>query len=435
MKKGNLIFLSAVISIIFISALTWFGINLYNEKNEGPERCRSTWISITKKLEKSLPDVAIEDLIDDFNEVNAITITKNHEIIEAFPEMDLDFEKISNSNFVQSFIVTKTDSSHNIYTVQAALYTLRPAVIFSYGKTAFLVILIATVFTLLLSFLVKQTTSKTKIIKNNGHSESKTEPEYSSENYIEPKSVQEIIPEENEEENSESDEIYFVEETVQENEVPEENPYEDSQELEKMTENNEPEKNSEPAQENTRQESVSLPFQESTVDFVNENKNIYSEKTPFIRQEFLISRLNNEITKSGSFELDLSLFLIKIPELDGNSELIEKISNTLLGIFQFREFIFEYGTDGFAVIKPDLDINKAEEEADGIYKAIREEISGFGLKDCFIGISSTASRLISSDRLLTESQKALEHAESDKESSIIGFHVDLDKYRNFIKNS
>ncbi|MDY5049536.1 MAG: hypothetical protein SPF11_08350 [Treponema porcinum] len=43
--------------------------------------------------------------------------------------------------------------------------------------------------------------------------------------------------------------------------------------------------------------------------------------------------------------------------------------------------------------------------------------------------------MLSAERLITEADEALRHAVEEETSKIIGFHVDIEKYRQFIKNS
>ena len=116
-----------------------------------------------------------------------------------------------------------------------------------------------------------------------------------------------------------------------------------------------------------------------------------------------------------------------------SSEKTKEIVNTLLQQFLYRDTIFEFENDGFAIIKSDMTIEIAEEKADLIYKNLKE----LNLeKPIFIGISSRSIRMLSADRLIKEAKEALNHAiEAKDESPIIGFHVDVEKYREYIKNN
>ena len=56
-------------------------------------------------------------------------------------------------------------------------------------------------------------------------------------------------------------------------------------------------------------------------------------------------------------------------------------------------------------------------------------------KDCFIGISTRSIRMVSGERLLLEADQALVHAQEDKDSPVIAFRVDAQKYRNFMEHN
>ena len=44
--------------------------------------------------------------------------------------------------------------------------------------------------------------------------------------------------------------------------------------------------------------------------------------------------------------------------------------------------------------------------------------------------------MLGAERLIKEAKEALNHAiETQDETPIVGFHVDVEKYRDFIKNS
>ena len=116
-----------------------------------------------------------------------------------------------------------------------------------------------------------------------------------------------------------------------------------------------------------------------------------------------------------------------------SNEETKQIVNILLQQFLYRDTIFEFENDGFAVIKSDMTIEAAEEKADLIYKNIQEQHLE---NPAFIGISSRSIRMLSADRLIKEAKEALNHAiEAKDESPIIGFHVDVEKYREYIKNN
>ena len=114
------------------------------------------------------------------------------------------------------------------------------------------------------------------------------------------------------------------------------------------------------------------------------------------------------------------------------------ICEYLLEEFQFRDMIFEFGEDGFAVIKTDMSIEQAENLAGLIHTKLSQLIAGYDFNPtlaCYIGISSRSIRMLSAERLIMEAKEALNHSIEDKDSPITGFHVDIEKYREFLNNN
>ena len=170
-----------------------------------------------------------------------------------------------------------------------------------------------------------------------------------------------------------------------------------------------------------------------TTELSEINKNTYSEITGISNQTSFVSKLDTELVHATSAEQDLSLFIIKIPGLMYSDEETKIIINTLLEQFLYRDTIFEFENDGFAVIKSDMTIDEAEQKADYIYKQLKEKINDIST---YIGISSRSTRMLGAERLIKEAKEALNHAiETQDETPIVGFHVDVEKYRDFIKNS
>ena len=79
-----------------------------------------------------------------------------------------------------------------------------------------------------------------------------------------------------------------------------------------------------------------------------------------------------------------------------------------------------------------MNIDEAETFASKFNATLTEELSGKLVK---VGISSRATRKITAERLITEVVEALKHSQSDNESNIIGFHVDIEKYNEYLKAS
>ena len=139
----------------------------------------------------------------------------------------------------------------------------------------------------------------------------------------------------------------------------------------------------------------------------------------------LKERINFELTKAASSEQDFSILLIEIKDSSKISG-IEKFLTDNYG----KENVYTYRENVFALLKENTNIDEAEDKAALIENNIR---TVFEEPNVFIGISSRSIRTITADRLIAEAEEALNHANSDPDARIVGFHVDIEKYRELVE--
>ena len=145
------------------------------------------------------------------------------------------------------------------------------------------------------------------------------------------------------------------------------------------------------------------------------------------------TRLESELVRAASSEQDLALAIIKVPGMTKESDYYGNICQVLQNFFQYKDFIFEYGEDGFAAIMQHSDIDTAMQNAEVLHTDIASALQSTGQSaKPLIGISSRSLRLISAERLKNEAEQALVHASDDPNSPIIAFRVNPEKYRKFI---
>ena len=447
MKRSTVIIYSVLISTIFVISLSFFGYNIYNELKHGNERTRKTFQHFTSKIEKNINSTNKDYLsyIENPSDFLAITIKENNKIVIKSPEsLNDDFSNITNTTFVKVY-TKKLIQDNKTIDINAALYTLRPSKIFHYASYSFIVILIATIFTIIIiSYItitekkginLQQTAKKIETFSEN-HDKILHEDNNQSISTVETQNEVETTTEENIFDNDEIEELEWPEHTFM---IETEDSDNISPSEEEIVEQNDS------TQDITEKEQIEqyektdnyvtnpVPYTISTNETSEINKNIYSEITGISKEISLITKLENDLVHATSSEQDLSLFIIKIPGLIYSNEETKQIVNILLQQFLYRDTIFEFENDGFAVIKSDMTIEAAEEKADLIYKNIQE----LHLENpAFIGISSRSIRMLSAERLIKEAKEALNHAiEAKDESPIIGFHVDVEKYREYIKNN
>lgn len=442
MKRSTVIIYSVLISTIFVISLSFFGYNIYNELKHGNERTRKTFQHFTNQIEKNINSTNKDYLsyIENPSDFLAITIKENNKIVIKSPEsLNDDFSNISNTTFVKVYS-KKLIQDNKTIDINAALYTLRPSKIFHYASYSFIVILIATIFTIIIISYITITEKKginyqQQEKKSETFSETHDKILHDDEKVIsltESQDKQTTTTEETNVDNEEIEELEWPEHTF----ILESNNNDDITQIEEQNASTQdiPEKEQIEQYEKTDNYVTNpVPYTISTNETSEINKNIYSEITGISKEISLITKLENDLVHATSSEQDLSLFIIKIPGLIYSNEETKQIVNILLQQFLYRDTIFEFENDGFAVIKSDMTIEAAEEKADLIYKNIQE----LNLENpAFIGISSRSIRMLSADRLIKEAKEALNHAiEAKDESPIIGFHVDVEKYREYIKNN
>ncbi|MBC6720376.1 GGDEF domain-containing protein [Treponema sp. Marseille-Q4130] len=176
------------------------------------------------------------------------------------------------------------------------------------------------------------------------------------------------------------------------------------------------------------------PFLEEANESQNDSADRFSPLTGFGRAHNLEARLDGELIRAASSERDLSLFMIRIPNLSFASNASKRICAYLFERFQSNDLLFEYMTDGFSIIKLDTTVDGALEMADGVREDIVKIIKGENMETkCAIGISSRSVRMLPGKRLIQEASEALENALRDDTSPIVAFRADADKYRRFIE--
>lgn len=143
--------------------------------------------------------------------------------------------------------------------------------------------------------------------------------------------------------------------------------------------------------------------------------------------------LDEDLANAGAQEQDLALIIIKFSNYDYTDDITKEIVSELQREFQTNSRIFEYKNNSFAIIKSECTIEDAEFLCDTVHANLTNIIAKTQRK-CYIGISARNIRVLSASRLIIEADQALCHAEDEIENPIIGFHVDIEKYKEYIKN-
>ena len=416
LTAGILVFL--VVSVLYLIA------GLLAEFLTGKTRVEHNFNELVLDIQNNFDKTSFTKYTDKEKGFASIKIYKNTDSLFIFP-LDNNYE-YQESSLIKLFS-TEIKSDNDVYHVQTALQLMRPYKTFSVIQLAFILILTATLLAgaLLIAIAIEEKKGKLNLDAVEDADDSNKEEEDETEaltDTAEPKAL---------EVSQEKPETKSPEELMDKiKSVKEESPFEANKiDYDSIIDNAQPSEDEMITFDNFNTESTEKqdqPAQEAD-NTVSYTLNVNS------RQE-LNESLERELKKASSNEEDLSLFLIKVPGMQKNSKEAYDLSEKIKEVFLTNDGVFEYEDDSFAVSKSNLSIDQAEDFADSIFAELKKSVSTLN-QTPFIGISSRSTRMLSAERLIKEADEALVHSLEDPALPIIGFHVDIEKYREFLKNS
>ena len=452
MTKKTVKTLTTVILAFLVASILYLITSFATEYLSGKTRCDHIYNSLILEIESNGSSTNFSNFTKKENGFESLKIYKNSESLFIFPS--------NTTSDIQETALIKVYNSQNksgedIIHIQAAMQLIRPYRAFAILEVTFIFVLIVTLLAgclLLLIFIgekkgtINLDSEEVESDKNNFTIENQEE-EHStplSTDNEDSFNLKETItdsdstlPENKQEHQKDEEETTYslnpknILHTIET--VKEESPFEANKiDLDTIIDN---------AQAS---EEEMITFDDFVPSAVNEpsekDETREEEKTEPLSQNTLIKSsdapkedLEKELIKAGANEQDLSLFLINIPSLQLNTEKGITISQKLIDLFLIKD-IYSINNDIIAIIKADQNIDQAEDFADSVFNQIKNECESF-CKTPFIGISSRSTRMLSAERLINEAREALNHALEDPTLPIIGFHVDIEKYREYLKNS
>lgn len=459
MKNRLIVIYVIVVSLIYAFAVGFFTFNIVSEYKNGYNRTQLTFDTmahnVKSAVQKANPETFEKDMAESIGSLHdymSIEIKLDGQKYFSFPD-----QEVSGGRMTRSLFKSDKVNDINIF-ITANLYLLRPYTIFSYARISFLIILVTTLITIMLliyfNFVEKQLTGSNSIEETSNDEQDEIEYYEEADQTDETSQVNEENQTteniENEEKDSELDipDYENIQNNQTENEQPEssENANDDTKTEDSVNEQetvNDSEKqineNSPAKEEASEVKDAVLPSEEvkpMLIETLEEEKpsGLFSPVTGFGWEQYLHTRLENELRRATASEIDLALFIIKIPGMDKNDETILNICKYISEQFQFADLVFEYKQDCFAAIKIAINLDEALTFADKLHLEIENQLAEQG-KHCFIGISTRTIRLISADRILKEAEEALIHAEAEPSSPIIAFRANVTKYNEFVERN
>ena len=479
MKNKFIIFYTIFASAVFAFAISLFGVNIYKEYSQGQSRANQRYNTLVtdiksyNSIDKEISENSLSNLksvLKDFNDFSFIQINLNNSEILKYPK-DASAD-LTVSNLTKTFS-SNFNTQNGQFEILCNMYLLRPSSIYYYAKISFIIILIVTIITIILIFYInsqeKQFSAK---VSSEADSELLSENDFDSKlqldenlsdsssevdsSFIQQNSVNSIDLDIDLSPESEQNKNSFDEDSEQISDL-EKNTEMDTEIQQTDSEDdalNPEDKNNEDSQTENEEKEIpaSLPDYESPMiiessDAKEDNNaenapasdssesnpsGLFNPVTGLGWESYLDTRLENEINRAISSEIDISVFIINIPNLERESEESKKVSEYLSLQFQFKDLLFEYKNDCIVAIKISMNLDEALNFADKIHADISQILEQ---KQCYIGISTRSIRIVSGERLFNEALAAVEHAKNEEDSPIIAFRVDVEKYRQFLEQN
>ena len=142
-------------------------------------------------------------------------------------------------------------------------------------------------------------------------------------------------------------------------------------------------------------------------------------------QELFMERLDGELGRATAYDTELSLVLGVLTATHATTDdSSERLAALVHELAPTPDVAFQYGAAGFALILPETDLDNTLALMDDW----RARAGGAGLTVA-IGAADRCGRLIGSERLLLETERALGRAMARDGDHLVGFRVDPVRFR------
>ncbi len=390
MKTKHIKIAQALIAVIFVFAVAYFILGIMSDKKAGPGKVQERFdtfmmetATLSAKYEPNSPNFNGEftQLLTRYrNDFAYLRLDVNNKKIYEYPAEDFQ----ASETVTESLTRNTTTLLGNTLTVTASMLAISQTAIYNYAKVSFILILTGTIAAVVLLFIIQMTaTPRYRRLK-------KTDDDFMTED--------DVI--------SISDEKEEVEETAENDD--------DFDPISAMEEEN---------------RETAEDTEGDILSFEDETETASSAARP---QALLEAELQTAISRSAQEEADLSLLIIRINPFREDADSTKEVAAMLSERMGNQGVTYRYN-DGFALMINNTNLDSALAIAQSLYgamdKKLNEDNSGSRLA---IGLSSRSERIITAQRLITEAEQAVLHAADDKDSPIIAFRVNPEKYREYM---
>ncbi len=408
MNRKSTFIISLTAVVIFSATVLFFTIKTGTEASRGKKNAKDQFSFLVQntfdllETNSGINDLFIEEYtgsLRQYENIGAVIIRDENHVYFAHPlnskllfkDSAEQYSIKTNSSIVSVYSSTIPFSGSTAITITAALYHITPSQIYSSARAAFMIILITTLgifFIIILQSLLYKKNSAVSDVQNT------------------PDAADNSVKKQIQDPAEDSDLLHTVD-------------TENKTVIIKDTENM------------TNEESLTA----SSIlgERVSDPLGLFSKETGFGWESYLETRLDSELARAASSEQDLALFVIRIKDLPRNLPHTKKIATILLDNCRFRDLIFEYGSDGYACIIQEIDLDRSMKLAEKIYNALLSLLQEINIPNPVgIGISTRTLRIIPGSRILHESSQACSKAFEEDGLPIVAFRVNPDKYRKFL---
>lgn len=489
--KKTITIVSSISSLLFIIALVWFGAGIYIDKKGGTEKANIRYERLLADTKENFSKHvygtsefanSFINAIGNIDDFSTLKLEINGETVYSYPPSSFS---LPSPELVKSYSETVSMGSKS-FTLKASIYLMTPGTIYSHSRLAFLLILAGTLFAGVVIVImsgkekdepdfsnfreIRHSSYKNAYTKNEEIPESKstsvreTNESELKEKPIEDNKTDEVKnPAQQKEELSQEAELIWKDDDIfddadeesddesgldiidqfeQANQNLQENnflDYLDETESEESPENEESseEKGSENESFSTQDELLEEEFEEPVfnesleINDQNTRDEHISPVTGLLLQSELGHNLDDTIEKGKS---QATLAIVKINGLDRGNTISGNIASILKNDCSDAT-IFEYNADSYALVLPDRDLQETVDSFEKIYNKIEDYLKDSNAtNEVSVGISSASGRSIKADRIILEADQALQYASQDRDSAIVAFRANPERYKEFIEN-
>ncbi|MBQ7158715.1 MAG: hypothetical protein IJS09_04720 [Treponema sp.] len=397
MKTKHIKIAQVIIAALFVFAVLYFVLGITMDRKDGPQKAQmrfNTFMveasTIAAKYEPNSPAFNGEftQLVIKYQkDLASLRLDVNSKRIYEYPT-----ESHTSDVVTHSFSRSTPTVLGNTLTVNATMYAVNQIELYSYARISFILILVGTVAAVILLLIIQFTAV----------------PHYRRLK-------------------QDDDDIVFTDES----DVPEVARNEEEENEDLADDDFDP---ISAMEKENRESSEDISFDEG--EFIDADESASeAEKTDVRAQLLLESELQKAISESSQNDNDLAMMIIRIKELREGSEKEKAVAAVLTEKIGNMGIIYHYN-DGFAVLIKNTNLDTALATAQALYSVLSHNVQEINENDSIaIGLSSRCERIITSQRLLTEAEQAVLHAAEDKESPIIAFRVNPEKYRQFMQKN